>query len=91
MNAEIAGDQLQVEWTFSKAHHAPATIRLLASRYLKMVRELIARSRLRPGERAEPSDFPDVALTRNELDHVMAQLPLTLDDLGRSENSPESQ
>ncbi len=90
VNAEIAGDQLQVEWTFSKAHHAPATIRLLASRYLKMVRELIARSRLRPGERAEPSDFPDVALTRNELDHVFAQLPLSLDDLGRSENSPES-
>jgi len=90
VNAEIAGDQLQVEWTFSKAHHAPATIRLLASRYLKMLQELIARSRLRPGERAEPSDFPDVALTRNELDHVIAQLPLSLDDLGRSENSPES-
>jgi non-ribosomal peptide synthase protein (TIGR01720 family) len=75
VNCEIADGRLAIEWTWSPACHARATIEALAAGYLEALHDLLGRVQATPALYT-PSDFPDVALTRAEMDNVLSQLDL---------------
>ncbi|MEA2602727.1 MAG: hypothetical protein QOF89_3719 [Acidobacteriota bacterium] len=75
VNCEIADGHLAIEWTYSPACQARATVERLAAGYLEALRDLLGGSR-DASALYTPSDFPDVALTRMEMDNVLSQLDL---------------
>ncbi len=71
INAEVAGGQFQLAWSFSANLHCRATIEALAENYLAALRCLIAlpRTDVTPG--ITPSDFPLARLEQRQLDELL--------------------
>lgn len=72
----ILGGQLQMTWAYSAAIHHPDTIERLAQDFLAALRSLIAHCQSSQPSAYLPSDFPDVQLSQEQLDSVLAEIKL---------------
>jgi non-ribosomal peptide synthase protein (TIGR01720 family) len=74
VNGAVVDGQLQIEWTYSTALHRHETIDRLAEAYLDALRRIISHCLLPDAVGYTPSDFPDVALSEDELDAVIFEI-----------------
>jgi non-ribosomal peptide synthase protein (TIGR01720 family) len=74
INGIVAGGQLRLDWTYSEAIHRRDTIENLAGRFIEALRSLIAHCRSKEAEGYTPSDFPQMQLSQDELDELLAEL-----------------
>ncbi len=89
INGIVAGGQLRLDWTYSEAIHRRDTIENLAGRFIEALREalakrdevqlsrresLIAHCQSKDAEGYTPSDFPQMQLSQDELDELLAEL-----------------
>ncbi|GCD40788.1 non-ribosomal peptide synthetase [Streptomyces paromomycinus] len=73
INAIVADGRLRVEFTYGEAVHDARTIEALAARFTAAVRQAL--DDCRTGQvRLDPSDFPDIDLTQQELDDLFEEL-----------------
>ncbi|MGG6293710.1 amino acid adenylation domain-containing protein [Leptolyngbya sp. AN02str] len=72
----VLAGQLHMTWAYSTAIHHQATIERLAQDYLAALRSLIAHCQSTPVAAYQPSDFPDVQLSQEQLDSIFAELKL---------------
>jgi amino acid adenylation domain-containing protein/non-ribosomal peptide synthase protein (TIGR01720 family) len=72
----ILGGQLQMTWAYSAAIHRQDTIERLAQDFLAALRSLIAHCQSSQARAYIPSDFPDVQLSQEQLDSVLAEIKL---------------
>ncbi len=74
INAWVAAEQLQLNWTYdTQAHHAE-TITRLAHTYISILKAIIAHCTAAANGGFTPSDFPDADLSQAELDDFIGQL-----------------
>ncbi|HEV2736856.1 MAG TPA: condensation domain-containing protein, partial [Longimicrobiaceae bacterium] len=74
VNALVAGGRLRVSWTYGGGVHRRATVERLAERYLEALRALVAHCRSSGAGGYTPSDFPQAALSQDDLDDLLAEL-----------------
>jgi non-ribosomal peptide synthase protein (TIGR01720 family) len=74
INGRIIKSQLQLDWIYSENLHRHATIEVLAERYITALRVLIAHCQSSKTTGYTPSDFPEVNLSQQELDDLIAEL-----------------
>ncbi|GAB1543624.1 non-ribosomal peptide synthetase [Scytonema sp. NUACC21] len=74
VNAWVVSGQLQINWIYSEALHQRLTIEELAHRYKAALEELIVYSQSPDAGSYTPSDFPDVDLTQETLDQILADI-----------------
>jgi non-ribosomal peptide synthase protein (TIGR01720 family) len=74
INGIVAGGQLRLDWTYSEAIHRRDTIENLAGRFIEALRSLIAHCQSKDAEGYTPSDFPQMQLSQDELDELLAEL-----------------
>ncbi len=74
INSSLVNQQLLVDWTYNGALHQPATIAKLANGFIAALSSLIAHCQAPNVGSYTPSDFPDEALSDDDLDAIMAQL-----------------
>ncbi|NBD17976.1 MAG: amino acid adenylation domain-containing protein [Cyanobacteria bacterium] len=70
----VAQQQLQLDWTYSRAVHDRRTIEQLADQFLKVLRSLIAESKSGQGGADTPSDFPKANLNQADLDKLLTRM-----------------
>jgi len=73
INGNVIGGRLHVTWTFSENTYNRSTIEKLAQDYIEALRELIEHCRLPEAGGYTPSDFPEAALSQEELDDLLAE------------------
>ncbi|HLN65287.1 MAG TPA: condensation domain-containing protein, partial [Symbiobacteriaceae bacterium] len=73
VDAMVAGDQLQMTWTYSANRHQEQTVQELAETLAANLRVLIAHCLTTGVGGCTPSDFPLAALTQTELDVAIAE------------------
>ncbi len=76
INAIIANEQLQIDWTYSSHIHQHSTIENLAFEFVETLRSLIAHCLSKEHGGYTPTDFPLIKLNQLELDGVLARLAL---------------
>ncbi len=76
INAMIAAGQLQTTWVYSEHFHRPETIERLALGFIYGLRALMEHCRSVKTVAYTPSDFPDVELSDDQLDRLLAELNL---------------
>ncbi|UVL27796.1 non-ribosomal peptide synthetase [Pseudomonas donghuensis] len=70
INGQVYGGELTLDWTFSQAMFAPATVQRLADALSQQLVQLVEHC-LAPGNGAvTPSDFPLAALSQAQLDRL---------------------
>jgi non-ribosomal peptide synthase protein (TIGR01720 family) len=74
INGRIIKSQLQLDWIYSENLHRHATIEGLAESYITALRVLIAHCQSSKTTGYTPSDFPEVNLSQQELDDLIAEL-----------------
>ncbi|MEL6331449.1 MAG: amino acid adenylation domain-containing protein [Cyanobacteria bacterium J06626_26] len=74
INIQTVAGKLQIHWSYSRAHHHPATIEQLAQDYIHALKQLIDHCLSTDTGGHTPSDFPMVDLSQADLDDVMQQL-----------------
>ncbi|MEM9485370.1 MAG: amino acid adenylation domain-containing protein, partial [Cyanobacteria bacterium P01_F01_bin.116] len=74
INVQTVAGKLQINWSYSRAHHHPETIEQLAQNYIHALKELIDHCLSTDIGGYTPSDFPMVDLSQTDLDDVMQQL-----------------
>jgi non-ribosomal peptide synthase protein (TIGR01720 family) len=74
ISSVIAGERLQLVWTYSEQFHRQATIERLAHGYLRALRALIAHCLSATSGGYTPSDFPEARLSQKELDTFVARI-----------------
>ncbi|MEL7314501.1 MAG: condensation domain-containing protein, partial [Cyanobacteria bacterium J06559_3] len=74
INAWIADEQLQLNWTYDKQMYRSETITTLANTYIRTLKTIIAHCTAADTAGFTPSDFPDVDLSQTELDDFIGQL-----------------
>lgn len=74
INSVIAGGRLQVDWTYSEAIHQRATVEMLASGFIEMLRSLISHCQSSEAGGYTPSDFSEANLNQQELDQFLTKL-----------------
>ncbi|NEQ20420.1 MAG: amino acid adenylation domain-containing protein [Microcoleus sp. SIO2G3] len=74
INGIVAGGQLRLDWTYSEAIHRRDTIEKLAGRFIEALRSLIAHCQSKEAQGYTPSDFPQMQLSQDELDELLAEL-----------------
>lgn len=74
INALIRGQQLRLDWSYSRAIHHRSTIVALAEHYILALRHLIQHCLAPEAGGYTPSDFPLMALDQAELDHLLLDL-----------------
>jgi amino acid adenylation domain-containing protein/non-ribosomal peptide synthase protein (TIGR01720 family) len=79
INANVAGGQLQVFWSYSKNLHAGATVESMAHHYIAELRSIIAHCLSPEAGGFTPSDFPEANLTQSDLDQLIARLGESLE------------
>ncbi|KYC42747.1 hypothetical protein WA1_15530, partial [Scytonema hofmannii PCC 7110] len=77
INAVIADEQLQINWTYSSNIHNHTTIEKLASEFVGTLQDIIAHCLEPENTGFTPSDFPLIKLNQSELDLVLARVALT--------------
>ncbi|MBE8986271.1 amino acid adenylation domain-containing protein [Nostoc sp. LEGE 12450] len=77
INSIIAGERLQISWTYSTNVHQQTTIATLAQDFVKILQELIAHCSSPESGGYTPSDFSLVKLNQLELDQLLASLGKT--------------
>ncbi|MBN3921604.1 condensation domain-containing protein, partial [Nostoc sp. NMS4] len=77
INSIIAGERLQIEWTYSNNVHQHATIATLAQDFVKTLQGLIAHCSSPESGGYTPSDFSLAKLNQLELDQLLASLGKT--------------
>lgn len=75
----IVNGQLQLSWIYSRDSHRRATIEALADDFMETLEKLIAHCQSPDAGGYTPSDFPEVELSQEELDNLLAEL-LELED-----------
>ncbi|MBW4510719.1 MAG: amino acid adenylation domain-containing protein [Scytonematopsis contorta HA4267-MV1] len=74
INSIIIGNQLQIDWTYSRNVHLHATIENLAQEFVKALQSLIAHCLNPENGGYTPSDFELAKVSQLELDQVLASL-----------------
>ncbi|MEU2908045.1 amino acid adenylation domain-containing protein [Streptomyces globisporus] len=73
VNGIVADGRLRVGFTFSEAVHEAETVEALAARFTASVRQVV--EDCRTGRlKVDPSAFPDIDLTQEELDDLLEEL-----------------
>jgi non-ribosomal peptide synthase protein (TIGR01720 family) len=72
----VVGGQLQMGWSYSERLHQRATVERLAAGFLEALRALIAHCQSPTAGGYTPSDFPDVELSQEQLDQILAEIDL---------------
>lgn len=70
----VSGGLLHLNWTYSTAVHRRTTIEELAQECMDALRALIAHCQAPDAGGYTPSDFPDVALSQEELEDLMTKI-----------------
>ncbi|MEB3358050.1 MAG: amino acid adenylation domain-containing protein [Synechococcales bacterium] len=76
INAQIVAGKLNINWSYSRAHHHPETIKQLAQNYIYALKKLIGHCLAPDVGGYTPSDFPMADLSQTDLDDVIQQLSL---------------
>jgi non-ribosomal peptide synthase protein (TIGR01720 family) len=74
ITALVAGGRLEVRWGFGRNVYSRADVEAMAEAYVEALRELIAHCVAAEARGYSPSDFPDVALSQDDLDGLLRQL-----------------
>jgi amino acid adenylation domain-containing protein/non-ribosomal peptide synthase protein (TIGR01720 family) len=74
IHSSVFAGRLRIELGYSEALHHRATLEQLAAGLLEELRGLIAHCLSPEASGFTPSDFPDVQLSQDELDHLLGQL-----------------
>ncbi|MFD3167087.1 amino acid adenylation domain-containing protein [Herpetosiphon sp. NSE202] len=74
INSSLVNHQLHVDWAYNSTIHEHATIATLANGFIEALQQLIAHCQAPNVGSYTPSDFPDEALSDDDLDAIMAQL-----------------
>jgi non-ribosomal peptide synthase protein (TIGR01720 family) len=74
INARLVGGQLQLDWTYSECIHRRDTIAGLAQGFIQALRTLIVHCQSPEAGGYTPSDFPQMHLSQQELDTLLAAL-----------------
>jgi len=74
INGRLIGGQLQLDWTYSECIHQRDTIEGLAQGFIKALRTLIVYCQSPEAGGYTPSDFPQMQLSQQELDALLAAL-----------------
>ncbi len=69
----VARGRLRADWTFGGTHRA-GTVQALADRWLCELRTMMAHALQSRDAGFTPSDFPEAALSQDDLDDVLAEL-----------------
>ncbi|MFL9458776.1 amino acid adenylation domain-containing protein [Tolypothrix bouteillei VB521301_2] len=77
INAVIAEEQLQINWTYSSNIYNHATIESIAREFVCELQDIIAHCLEPENTGFTPSDFPLIKLNQSELDLVLARVALT--------------
>mgnify|MGYP001794468810 CR=1 FL=1 len=70
----VAGGQLYINWTYSKAIHRQTTIEVLAENFIQALRSLITHCQSPDAGGYTPSDFSEANLDQQELDQFLAKI-----------------
>jgi len=70
----VAQQQLQLDWSYSRAVHDRQTMEQLADGFLKALRSLIAESKSAEGGADTPSDFPKANINQADLDKLLTRM-----------------
>ena len=76
----VLGGRLHMQWTFSRHHHAQATIESVAAGFITALRALISHCSLPNAGGRTPSDFPLAALKQSAVDRLVGS-GQTVEDL----------
>ena len=74
INSFIQGGQFQIDWLYSARFHTEATIQHLVTEFMMTLRSLIAHCQSDKADDYIPSDFPDVELSQEQLELLIAQV-----------------
>lgn len=74
INGVVTNQQLQLDWLYHTNMHYRATIEHLANRYLTHLAAPIDHCLAADAGGFTPSDFPEAALSQDELDQLLAEL-----------------
>ncbi len=70
----VAGGRLRMEWVYSEQEQDEGGIEELADHYMEVLGELMEHCRSAEAGGYTPSDFPEVQLSVDELDNIIAKL-----------------
>lgn len=76
ITAQVRQNQLHLCWRYKDQHYHQATIEKLAEDFLDIVRDLVQYCQTSEMSIYTPSDFPDIAVSQQELDGLLALLDL---------------
>jgi non-ribosomal peptide synthase protein (TIGR01720 family) len=74
INAGVSQGRLNINWTYSENLHRRSTIHSLAQGFIDALNSLIAQCKTPQAESYTPSDFPDEALSQQDLENIFAQI-----------------
>ena len=74
INANAAGGELVVHWTYSEGVHRRETIEQVAQQMLRAIKEIIQETQQSTTHLFSTADFPEAELSQQELDKLMAVL-----------------
>ena len=74
INGSIRAGQLRLTWSYSDKIHQHATIENLAKSFMQSLRSLITHCQSAEAGGYTPSDFPDVELSQEGLDKILAEI-----------------
>ncbi|MEH2196819.1 amino acid adenylation domain-containing protein [Nostoc sp.] len=74
VNGLVIEGRLQLEWKYSAAFHHQATVENLAKNYLKVLEAIIDHCISKEAGGYTPSDFPEVGLSQEALDELLAEI-----------------
>jgi len=72
--SSVVGGELRVSWTYSGSLHDQATTEALADEFIRQLKLIVAHCRSPEAGGYTPSDFPDAALSQEELDRLCEEL-----------------
>jgi non-ribosomal peptide synthase protein (TIGR01720 family) len=74
MSGMVVGGRLRMEWVYSEKEYSQGRIAELANHYMEVLEELMAHCRSEGAGGYTPSDFPEVNLSMEELNNIIAKL-----------------
>ncbi len=77
VNAAIRGGELELTWGYSSRLFERETVEAIAARFVDALGDLAATGETATTTRYTPSDFPDVQLSQDDLDQLLADIDIT--------------
>ncbi|MEH1899089.1 MAG: condensation domain-containing protein [Nostoc sp.] len=74
VNGLVIEGKLQLEWQYSSAFHRQATVENLANNYVRTLEAIIDHCLSSEAGGYTPSDFPEVGLSQEALDELLAEI-----------------